>query len=47
VEESKEAHHCDIGSALLGQKESILLDPLPVLRAMVGMLVQLKLGGNN
>jgi hypothetical protein len=47
VEESKEAHHHDVRPGCVGQKESIRLDPLPVIRAMVGMLVQWKLPGDN
>lgn len=47
MEESEETHYRDVRSGLLGQQKSVLFDPPPVVRAMVGMHVQLKLAGND
>ena len=47
MEESKESDHCDIGSALLRQKKSILLNPPPVLWSMIRMRAQWTLAGDD
>jgi len=47
VEKSKETHYIDVGSSIHGQQKSVLFDPPPVVKAMVGMIVQLKLAGND
>jgi len=47
VEESKEAHHHDVRPGCVGQKESIRLDPLPVIGTMIRILSEGELSGDN
>ena len=47
VEESKEAHHHNVRPGCIGQKESIRLDPLPVIGTMIGILAEGELSGDN
>jgi len=47
VEESKEAHHRDVCSGCIGQKEPIRFDPPPVIGTMVGILAEGELSSDN